>query len=379
MSSAAVASKGLEDVIVGPSSLTLIEGEKGKLSYRGYEVVDLAKHSTFEETAYLLLNGELPTSAQLQEFSYEIARNRDLPDDIVRMLRLLSKDNHPMDVLRTSVSALGMLDPERDDSSREASFRKSIRLLAKSGTIVAAFHRIRNGKEPIPPDPSLNQASDFIKMLEGDIPEPEVARIFDMCMVLHADHELNASTFAARVTASTLSDVYSAVTSAIATLKGRLHGGANEGVLDMLDRIGSPENAPAYIREVLANRMRVMGFGHRVYKTIDPRAVILRELSHQLGKKVGDTSWYEISRSIEETMLAERNLKPNVDFYAASVYRMLGFPKDLCTPIFACSRVAGWTAHILEQYDDNRLIRPRAEYVGPKERVYIPIEKRVTI
>jgi len=377
--SSTVAARGLEDVIVGPSSLTLIEGERGKLSYRGYDVVDLVRHSTFEETIYLLWHGRLPSGAQLQEFASELAQNRELPNQIVSMLKSLPKDSRPMDVLRTSISALGLFDPDKNDPSREANVRKSIRLLAKCGTIVAAFDRIRSGKEPIPPNPVLNYASDFMRMLQGKVPDAEIAKIFDMCLVMHVDHELNASTFAARVTASTLSDVYSAVTSAIGTLKGRLHGGANEGVLEMLDMIKTPDNAPASVKELLANRMRVMGFGHRVYKTIDPRAVVLRELSRKLGERVGDTRWYEISRKIEETMLAERNLKPNVDFYSASVYRMLGFPKDFSTPIFACSRVAGWTAHILEQYDNNRLMRPRAEYVGPREMKYIPIEQRDVI
>ncbi len=377
--SSIVAARGLEDVIVGPSSLTLIEGERGKLSYRGYDVVDLVMHSTFEETIYLLWYGRLPTKAQLQEFATELASNRELPDQIVSMMKSLPKDSRPMDVLRTSISALGLFDQDNDDPSREANVRKSIRLLAKCGTIVAAFDNIRNGREPLPPNPSLNHASDFMRMLQGKVPDADIAKVFDACLVMHVDHELNASTFAARVTASTLSDVYSAVTSAIGTLKGRLHGGANEGVLEMLDSIGTPDRAPAYVKELLSSRLRVMGFGHRVYKTIDPRAVVLRELSRKLGERLGDTRWYKISRKIEETMLAERNLKPNVDFYSASAYRMLGFAKDSSTPIFACSRVAGWTAHILEQYDNNRLMRPRAEYVGPRERTYVSIEQRGVI
>jgi citrate synthase len=374
--SSTIAARGLEDVIVGPSSLTLIEGERGKLSYRGYDVVDLVRHSTFEETIYLLWYGKLPTKTHLHEFTLELAGNRELPTPIVSMLKSLPKDSHPMDVLRTSISALGLFDPDRNDSSREANVRRSVRLLAKCGTIVATFDRIRNGKQPVIPNPALNYASDFIRMLQGKIPDTDIARVFDMCLVMHVDHELNASTFAARVTASTLSDVYSAVTSAIGTLKGKLHGGANEGVLEMLDGIGTSDKASVYVKNLLANRIRVMGFGHRVYKTIDPRAVILRELSRNLGERAGDTRWYEISRKIEEIMLAERNLKPNVDFYSASVYRVLGFPKDFSTPIFACSRVAGWTAHILEQYDNNRLMRPRAEYVGAREMAYVPIEQR---
>lgn len=376
MSSATIASRGLEDVVVGPSSLTLIEGQKGKLSYRGYDVLELAQHSSFEETVYLLWHGYLPTAPQLRDFTAELSRNRALPDEILNMMKSLPKNSEPMDVLRTSVSMLGMLDPDYKDSSRDADTKKSIRLLAKCGTIVSAFYRIRSGKEPIAPDPDLHHACDFIRMLEGRAPHEDICRIFDMCLILHVDHELNASAFAARVTASTLSDVYSAVTSAIATLKGRLHGGANEGVIEMLEKIGSPDNAPSFVREMLAQKLRVMGFGHRVYKTIDPRAVMLRELSRQLGEKTGDNRLYEISKKVEETMLAERNLKPNVDFYSSSVYRMLGFPNDLFTTIFACSRVAGWTAHVLEQYDNNRLIRPRAEYTGPRELHYIPIEER---
>jgi citrate synthase len=376
VSSATIAPRGLEDVIVGPSSLTLIEGQRGKLSYRGYDVLELAQRSSFEETVYLLWYGSLPTAPQLRDFTAELSGNRALPDEILDMMKSLPKDSEPMDVLRTSVSMLGMFDPDYKNPSREANTRKSIRLLARCGTIVSAFHRIRIGNEPIAPDPDLHHARDFIRMLEGRTPDEDIYKIFDMCLILHVDHELNASAFAARVTASTLSDVYSAVTSAIATLKGQLHGGANEGVIEMLEKIGSPDNAPSCVKEMLAQKLRVMGFGHRVYKTIDPRAVMLRELSRQLGEKTGDSRLYEISKKVEETMLAERNLKPNVDFYSASVYRMLGFPSDLFTPIFACSRVAGWTAHVLEQYDNNRLIRPRAEYTGPRELHYIPIEER---
>lgn len=376
MSSATIASRGLEDVIVGPSSLTLIEGQRGKLSYRGYDVLELAQRSSFEETVYLLWYGSLPTAPQLRDFTAELSGNRALPDEILNMMESLPKNSEPMDVLRTSVSMLGMFDPDYKNSSREANTRKSIRLLARCGTIVSAFHRIRIGNKPIAPDPDLHHARDFIRMLEGRAPDEDICKIFDMCLILHIDHELNASAFAARVTASTLSDVYSAVTSAIATLKGRLHGGANEGVIEVLEKIGSPDNAPSYVREMLAQKLRVMGFGHRVYKTIDPRAVMLRELSRQLGEKTGDSRLYEISKKVEETMLAERNLKPNVDFYSASVYRMLGFPSDLFTSIFACSRVAGWTAHVLEQYDNNRLIRPRAEYTGLRELHYIPLEER---
>ncbi len=369
------APKGLEDVIIGSSSLTLIDGCAGTLSYRGYDISDLAENATFEETAYLLLYGNLPNVQELRQLKKNLSDEREIPTQLVELLKGFPNDASAMDILRTSISALSIYDPDLHDYSPDAMLRRAIRILSKMTTMIAGYERIRNGAEVIPPRTDLDHASNFLYMMRGQVPEPVVARIYDKCLIIHADHELNASTFAARVTASTLSDVYSAVTSAIGTLKGPLHGGANEGVMEMLEEIKVPENAEAYLKKVFSEKKRVMGFGHRVYKTIDPRATILKSLSKELATKNGG-EWFEISDKLEEIMRAEKNLSPNVDFYAASVYHMLGIPTYLFTPIFAASRVTGWTAHILEQYSDNRLIRPRADYLGHPPRKYIPLTQR---
>jgi citrate synthase len=370
------APKGLEDVIIGSSTLTLIDGHAGTLSYRGYDISDLAENATFEETSYLLLYGDLPNVQELRELRQNLSDEREIPTQLVELLRGFPSDASPMDILRTSISALSIYDPDLHDYSPEAMLRRAIRILSKTTTMIAAYERIRNGTEVIPPRADLDHASNFLYMMRGDAPEPAVARIFDKCLILHADHELNASTFAARVTASTLSDVYSAVTSAIGALKGPLHGGANEAVMEMLEEIKVPEKVEAYLKKAFSEKKRVMGFGHRVYKTIDPRATILRALSKELATKNGGKEWFRISYKLEEIMRTEKKLSPNVDFYAASVYHMLGIPTYLFTPIFAASRVTGWTAHIMEQYTDNRLIRPRADYVGHHPRKYIPLTQR---
>jgi len=368
--------KGLEGVVASASSICYLDGIQGKLAYRGIDVRELAEKATFEEVAYLLWYDALPKKHELESLTAKMAEQRPLPPQILDIIAALPKIASPMNVLRTAVSALAMYDPELEDPSPEANQRKAIRLTSKFFTIVAAFHRIRNGKEPVPPEPSLSTAANFLYMLNGTHPDSLSTKAFDMCLVLHAEHELNASTFAARVTAATLADMYGAVVAAIAALDGPLHGGANEQVMEMLKRIGSVDKAEQYVMEALARKERIMGFGHRVYRTEDPRAAFLRQMSKQLAEHTGDTKWYEMSVVIEKVAHREKHLHPNVDFYSASVYHYLGIPSDLFTPIFACSRVTGWTAHIMEQYADNRLIRPRAQYVGTIDRPYIPIDQR---
>jgi citrate synthase len=374
MVQAPAAGKGLEGVTATTSAISSIIGST--LTYRGIDINELAEHSTFEEVAFLLWYGELPTREQLESFKRDLAAARELPGDVIDFIRQLPGDADTMVSLRTGVSGLALFDPLSEEMSEEANRRKAISLLAKFPSIVAAIQCTRNGRDVIQPDPSLNEAANFLYMLNGRKPSDTAAHIMDVALILHADHELNASTFAARVAASTLSDMHSAVVAALCTLKGPLHGGANEAVMKMLEAIGSVDNAPRYISDALARKERIMGFGHRVYKEGDPRARWLKQMSHQLAEETGDTRWYEMSARIEEEMKAEKGLLPNVDFYSASVYTYLEIRRDLFTPIFAVSRVSGWIAHILEQYGDNRLIRPRAEYVGPSQRPYIPIEER---
>ncbi|MEB3297996.1 MAG: citrate synthase [Candidatus Sericytochromatia bacterium] len=371
-----VINKGLEGVVITASSLTSIDGQLGKLMYRGYLIGDLAEHGTYEEVVWLLLNGELPTAAQLEGFKAELAAERAIPDGIVQMLRMLPADADSMAALRTAVSMLAFYDGAAEDLSAEANRKKAVALTAKLATIVAAFERVRTGQDPLPPRTDLSHAANFLYMLTGKESDETSARIFDICLILHADHEMNASTFSARTTASTLSDVYSAITSAVGTLKGSLHGGANARVMEMLQQVGGPEHAETWIKDALANKKRVMGFGHRVYKTEDPRATVLRKLSKELGERLGTPQWYQISRTVEQEVLAQKGLYPNVDFYSASTYFMMGIKTDLYTPIFALSRIAGWTANLLEQYADNRLIRPDSDYVGPRERAYVPMAQR---
>jgi citrate synthase len=370
--------QGLEDVIAGPSAICEVNGDKGQLIYRGYDIHDLASHSTFEETTYLLWHGRLPTRAELSELEQQLQANRALPPEALDMLARFPKHSTPMDVLRTTVSALQLWDPQENDDSDAANHAKALRLTAQMGTIVAAWHRLRSGQEPIAPKMGHNTAEAFLYMLTGDDTDDIGERTLDVALILHADHELNASTFAARVTAATLSDMHSAITSALGALIGPLHGGANEGVIRMLQEMGDLDRVEPYLTEKLAQRgARVMGFGHRVYRHVDdPRATHLREMSRQLGERRGDLKYWEMSRKVEEVMLREKDLRANVDFYSASTYFALGIPIDLFTPVFAVSRIAGWTAHVLEQYANNRLIRPRAEYVGERDLKYVPIEQR---
>ncbi len=367
---------GLQDLVIATSSICSIDGTRGQLTYGGYDIHDLAEHATFEEVVYLLWHGQLPRRAEMAELKQQFVEHRRLGPEIVELLRRLPPPQHPMETLRTVISALSLYDAEAEDMSEEANRRKALRLTAQMGSIVAAFGRLREGKEPVAPDPELDHAANFLYMLKGEKPHREDARWFDVALILHADHSFNASTFAARVTASTLSDMHSAITSAIGTLKGPLHGGANEQVMRMLLEIGSVEGAEAYVKNLLARKKKVMGFGHRVYRTEDPRATVLRKMSEELGRRTGQPQWYEMSRRIEETMIREKNINANVDFYSASSYYVLGIPVDLYPLIFAVSRISGWTAHALEQYANNRLIRPLAEYVGPRGLKYVPIEER---
>lgn len=372
----ATTTDGLEDIVAAHSYICDLDGQLGKLTYFGFDIHDLANHASFEETAYLLWYGVLPTREQLAELKEQLYAARTLPGPVNEFLHLLPKNSTPMDVLRTVTSALAMFDPTPDDKSPAANRRRAILLTGGLPTIIASWDRLRNGKEPVAPLSDVDHATNFLYMLKGEKPDPTVAKMLDTILTLHADHELNASTFAARVTAGTLAGMYAAITSAIGALSGPLHGGANEQVMRMLLKIGEVNNTEFYMQGILERKERVMGFGHRVYKTEDPRATHLRKMSQELGERGGDTRWYEMSRRIESYMKEHKGLNANVDFYSASAYYMMGIPIDLDTPIFACSRIAGWTSHILEQYSNNRLIRPRAEYIGPKNVTFVSIDQR---
>ncbi len=367
---------GLRNVVAGQSALSTIDGAKGILSYRGIDIHALAEHSTFEETVFLLHRGVLPTRAQLDAFRRDLARQRALPDAALSALHALPRSAHPMTALRTVVSALGALDPDANDDGEAARERKALRLIAQTATVVAAIERVRNGWAPVSPDQSLPHGANFLYMLRGQRPGDSEARIMDVALVLHADHEFNASTFVARVTASTLADIHGAITAAIAALKGPLHGGANEAVMQTLSEIQSIDRVEGWLKDAFANKRKVMGFGHAVYKTEDPRATHLRRLSRQLGEEKSQRRWFDLSEKIEEFVKREKGLYANVDFYSASLYHVLGLPTDLFTPVFAVSRVAGWTAHALEQIANNKLIRPESEYIGLSNVPYVPIEAR---
>ncbi len=374
----AVATKGLEGIVATTSSICWIDGDAGVLAYRGIDIHKLAEQSNFEETTYLLWNGRLPKGAELDAFREELAKARVLDPKIIELLRSFPKDVTPMEVLRTAVSALSCYDPDEGDNSHDANLRKSFRLTSQIAMLVADYDRIRKGKPLVDADPSLSHAGNFLWMLNGEKPSETATRTMDIALILHADHELNASTFAARVIAATLSDIHSAITGAIGALKGPLHGGANEAVMHMLFEIDKKgEDAVEHVKAMLAAKKKISGFGHRVYHTEDPRATHLRRMSEALGKSANKTKWFDMSRAIEQYINAEKKLNANVDFYSASTYTTLGIDIDLFTPIFAVSRIAGWAAHVIEQHDDNRLIRPRADYIGteyPAE--YTPLEKR---
>jgi citrate synthase len=367
---------GLEGVVVARSRLCSIDGQKGVLIYGGYDVNDLAEHSSYEEVCFLILRGHLPTARELDDFTAELARSRELSDETARVVDMLADHAEPMEMLRTAVSSDSFDDRDKNSNAEDANFRKAARLIAKMPTMVARYDRRRRGLDPVGPDPRLGHAANFLTMLTGEQPKESAAKTFDVALILHADHEMNASTFTARVIASTLSDMHSAITGAIGALKGPLHGGANEQVMKLLEAIGSEERVGEEIRERLDRKQRIMGFGHRVYKTYDPRAVILKRFSKQLADESDEPHWYTMSEHIERAVLDEKGLYPNVDFYSASTYHYLGIETGLFTPIFAMSRVVGWAAHVIEQHSDNRLIRPSSEYVGPSVRPYVPIEAR---
>ena len=371
-----IIAKGLEGVVASETELSFIDGERGVLLYRGYDIHDLAREATYPEALYLLWNAELPDRETLASFEERLARHRALDDGLLGILRNLSSDAPAMAALRTAVSAQGTFDRAVGEASDEADRSRATHLVASIPTIIAAFHRIREGLDPVPPDPSLGHAANFLYMLRGEEPTDGEARALDTSLILYLDHGLNASTFTCRVIASTLADIYSAVTGGIGALGGALHGGANEKAMRMLLDIGDVGEAEDWVDDALARREKIMGFGHRVYRTEDPRATHLRRMSEELGSSLGEGTWHEIARKVEETMLDRKGINCNVDFYCATVYHTLGIPLDLYTPLFAAGRVGGWTAHIMEQQEDNRLIRPRAEYVGRKGRTFVPLDER---
>lgn len=372
----ATAGAGLENVIATSSKICFIDGNEGILSYSGYNIHTLADHATFEEVIYLLWHGRLPNRSQLEQLKTALVAERELPAPVVDFLKSVPKAA-PMDVLRTAVSMLSLYDPLAADNSEEANKKKAVKLMARAATIVTSFNSLRNDKPVVPGDPKLGYAANFLYTLTGKRPDDMIQRVFDVALILHADHELNASTFAARVTAATLSDIYSAATSAIGALKGPLHGGANEAVIKLLLSTSTPENAVERVKQDLEHKVKVPGFGHRVYRTADPRAIHLKKMSEELGRRTGHSELYEKSSRVERAVHDLKGLNANVDFYSASTYYSLGIPVDLFTPIFVVSRMAGWTAHVLEQYSNNRLIRPRAEYEGPAVgREWVEIEAR---
>ncbi|HZH35476.1 MAG TPA: citrate synthase [Pyrinomonadaceae bacterium] len=370
------AAAGLRGVVAAQSSIGDVNGEQGILIYQGYDIHDLAQNSTFEEVVYLLWHGKLPKQAELDALNSELRANYDVPAEVLEFMKHFPKESDPMDVLRTAVSALDFYDNSAKDMSREGALQTATKLTAQLPTIVAAWERIRSGKDIIAPDKNSGIASNFLYMMFGEKPSEEEARMFDIALILHADHELNASTFTTRVIAGTLADMYGAVVGGIAALSGPLHGGANTAVMKMLQEIGDIDKVDSWLDQALSEKRKIMGIGHAVYKTEDPRATWLRKFSQQMGEKKGDTKWFEMSQKIEKLMHEKKGMYPNVDFYSASTYYMMNIPLDQYTPIFAVSRISGWTGHILEQYSNNKLIRPRAEYIGARDLKYTPINER---
>jgi citrate synthase len=367
---------GLEGVVASDSAIAWIDGNKGELRYRGYLIKDLAEQSRFAETTYLLWKGELPTSAQLDAFRKRLSDNRELPPLAMEILQKIAPVQPPMDALRTVVSVLSANDVPGEVTDPEANFERGVRLVAQFPTIVAAYARLRKGQKPIAPRRDLKHAANFLYMLTGEVPAQETEQMFDTCLVLHAEHDFNASTFSARVTAATLTDMYSAICAAIGTLKGPLHGGANTEVMHMLLEIGSPDRVEAHVNDLMARGEKIMGFGHRVYKVVDPRALILKEFSRKMARVTGNSTWFEMSERVEALVKAKKSIDMNVDFYSASTYYYMGIDPELFTAIFAISRISGWVAHVLEQYANNRLIRPRSNWVGAADREYTPIAAR---
>jgi citrate synthase len=369
---------GLEGIVVARSTLCSIDGERGVLRYRGYDIRDLALHASYEEIVHLLLHGDLPTTAELDELKRELAAARTVSGAAPSVVDAGARAARPMEMLRTAVSAASFDDPDKGSNEEDANQRKALRLIAKIPALIGRYARRREGKQPVEPDPKLDHASSFLTMLRGEPPTPEEARTLDVALILHADHEMNASTFTARVIASTLSDMHSAIVGAIGALKGPLHGGANEEVMKTLESMGSVDRVEEEVRRRLAAKERIMGFGHRVYRTMDPRAAILKEHAHSLSMSAdgSEPDWYGMSERIEQLVQREKGLYPNVDFYSASTYHYLGIPTDLFTTLFVASRVVGWAAHVIEQHNENRLIRPNSEYVGPEPREYREMARR---
>ena len=369
--------RGLREVYIDRSKSSFIDGNIGKLLYRGYNIDDLAVHSNFEETAYLVMYGKLPTQAQLEEFDTKLKAARLIPDEIVDIIKL-TRNSHPMDVLRTAISALSAYDPDTEDNSTEATLRKGLRLTAQAPTIVATHARVRDGKDPIAPDSNLNQAANFLNMLFGELPEQVDSDLIDKDFVLHAEHGINASSFGARVAASTVADLHCAVTTGVAVLKGPSHGGAAEEVMKMAQEIGTEENAENYVRERLDSGGRIMGFGHRVYRAIDPRSVHLQDDAKSLGERKGEPKWFSILQNVIEAMepYRRRGIYQNVDFFSGTIYYLLGIPDDLFISIFAMGRIPGWTAQVVEQFENNILLRPRLLYTGEMDVPYVPIGER---
>ena len=369
--------RGLADVVAANSRLGLVDGVRGKLWYCGYDAIELAQGATYEETTYLLLHGDLPSGAQLRAFSDELVRYRRTNPALLQMLRSLPGAPNPMDALRTILSAMSAIDPSPLDKSRQANLRRAKRLIAQMPTLVTAHWRLRQGEEPVAPRDDLGHAANFYYMLHSHPPVDVEARILDMCLTLMAEHELNASTFAVRVVASTLSDVYGAFCAGLGALAGPLHGAANTEVMKMLLEVATKENVATYVQGALAAKKRIMGFGHRVYKAWDPRAVFLRQVLSEMDGSLPGAYWFQLADQVQDTVFQYKKLYPNVDFYAAPALYGLGFPMEMFTAIFACARASGWAAHVLEQYDDNRLIRPTTNYVGTTDRAFVPVEQRV--
>lgn len=370
------AAAGLRGVVAAQSAIGDVNGEQGILIYQGYDIHDLAEHSTFEEVVYLLWNGRLPKRDEMEQHVERLRRNYEVPAEVIDLMKQYPKESDPMDVLRTAVSSLDLYDPKGQGTDRESAVGAAVRITGQIGTIAAAWDRIRNGKEVVAPDKSLSIAENFLYMLRGTRADADEERMFDVCLILHADHELNASTFTTRVVAGTLADMYGAVTAGIAALAGPLHGGANTNVMKMLIEIGDIDKVDAFIENALTEKRKIMGIGHAVYKTEDPRATWLRKYSEAMAEKKGETKWFAMSQRIEQHMHEKKGMFPNVDFYSASTYYLMGIPLDLYTPIFAVSRISGWTGHILEQYANNKLIRPRAEYIGARDLKYVPVDER---
>ena len=368
--------KGLREVVAGQTKVSDIDGDAGRLWYAGYEIGDLAANASFEEVVFLLHHAHLPNREELDEITEFLVNERELSPFLLKVMPDLAQQTSPMSMLRTGISAASAYDPDGWDESAEAQYRKALRLIAKTPTLIATYHRLRTGQEVLPPNPKLPHAANFLWMLLGEEPDLDDAAALDTTLILYGDHTMNASTFTARIIASTLADMFSAITGAIAALKGPLHGGANEESMKMAEEIGSPDKAEEYVRDRLSRHEKVMGFGHAVYTTMDPRATVLKQLAREVGERHGDTRWADIFEALQATVYEQKQLWPNVDLYAAGVYHVLGIPTDLMTPIFAMARMAGWTAHVREQYADNKVIRPASEYVGPVDQTWVPIEDR---